>query len=421
MFFKYGTHNKKVLPANKQLSFTPFGISLTSTLERAGSRTSSSSSSSKDEGPEKDEEFFLSKNKSNNLIRLAPVRSPKRKKTSDNLLEPVETFNLTVKKKFESVPMQKAILSIITPPNQQSVDELEKEAKSLTNSIDISNFYDYTKNCMNIIAEIEKLENKATKPKTINIPKEYTPQGKQKKIAVFDLDETLFHCEVKKYNSDAKVIDIKMPSGQTTKIGVYIRPNWKEAIEKIKEFYIIVVYTASHQSYADSVLNFMDPENNYFKYRLYRHNCLTIKHNQKDFYIKDMTIFEGYSLQDVVIIDNSVLSFAFHLDNGIPILPYYNAKEDNELLLCAVYLETLSNYDDVRELNRKYLKLNEYLKTAKGDKISDDDMSDEDSKKTENIPMFTRRRKERSKNHLYYFKFKRNWEMFIKNCSKMVK
>ena len=41
--------------------------------------------------------------------------------------------------------------------------------------------------------------------------------------------------------------------------------------------------------------------------------------------------FKGVSLKDMVIIDNSVLSFAFHLDNGIPILPYYNGEEETEM------------------------------------------------------------------------------------------
>ena len=105
MFFKYGTQNKKIVPVNKKISFTPLGISLSSTMERAGSRTSSSSSSSEREVPEKDEEFFLAKNtikKPINLLRLVPVESPKRKKSSDTVLEPVENFNITLKKKFQT-------------------------------------------------------------------------------------------------------------------------------------------------------------------------------------------------------------------------------------------------------------------------------------------------------------------------------
>ena len=50
----------------------------------------------------------------------------------------------------------------------------------------------------------------------------------------------------------------------------------------------------------------------------------------------------------MIMIDNSVLSFAFHLDNGIPILPYYNNKQDNELLFLRDHLYNLSRSDDFR-------------------------------------------------------------------------
>lgn len=53
------------------------------------------------------------------------------------------------------------------------------------------------------------------------------------------------------------------------------------------------------------------------------------------------------TLKDMVIIDNSVLSFAFHLDNGIPILPYYNGEEETEMQnLCTLLLD-LAKYDDI--------------------------------------------------------------------------
>ena len=109
----------------------------------------------------------------------------------------------------------------------------------------------------------------------------------------------------------------------------------------------------------------MDPENKYFYNRLYRNNCINIKYNEKYIYIKDMSIFEEFDEKDIVIIDNSVTSFAFHLNNGIPILPYYNQEKDFELLLCACYLENIVNEYDLREINKKYMKLNYYLKKAK--------------------------------------------------------
>ena len=50
-------------------------------------------------------------------------------------------------------------------------------------------------------------------------------------------------------------------------------------------------------------------------------------------------VFKNISLDDIVIIDNSVLSFAFHLDNGIPILPYYSGSDEKEMKCLVQLLE----------------------------------------------------------------------------------
>ena len=64
-----------------------------------------------------------------------------------------------------------------------------------------------------------------------------------------------------------------------------------------------------------------------------------------------MRIFNNRDLKDLVIIDNSVYSFAFQIDNGIPIIPFYSDKEDEEMLHLIYYLNCLQSVDDVREQN----------------------------------------------------------------------
>ena len=75
------------------------------------------------------------------------------------------------------------------------------------------------------------------------------------------------------------------------KIAINIRPKWEEVIKKVSKHYTIVIYTASHSSYANGVLDFLDPENRYFYNRLYRNNCICVKLNGRDVYIKDLDIF----------------------------------------------------------------------------------------------------------------------------------
>ena len=141
--------------------------------------------------------------------------------------------------------------------------------------------------------------------------------------------------------------------------------------------YVIIVYTASHQTYADEVLNYLDPKKEIFAYRLYRHNCIRVKMDTEQIYVKDLRLFKNIDLKKIIIIDNSALSFAFHLDNGIPILPFYDNKEDVELMTLVNYLNTIARVDDLREENRKFLKMQYFLKKACNELSDESELLDE--------------------------------------------
>ncbi len=57
------------------------------------------------------------------------------------------------------------------------------------------------------------------------------------------------------------------------------------------------------------------------------------------------------------MIDNSILSFAYHLDNGIPIIPFYDDKKDIELKNITLYLLENADKKDLTEINKKYFHL----------------------------------------------------------------
>ena len=51
--------------------------------------------------------------------------------------------------------------------------------------------------------------------------------------------------------------------------------------------------------------------------------------------VKDLSIFKDVQIENILIVDNNIYSFAFHLENGIPILGYMGGKDDVELIkLC---------------------------------------------------------------------------------------
>jgi len=76
--------------------------------------------------------------------------------------------------------------------------------------------------------------------------------------------------------------------------------------------------------------------------------------------VKDLRIFKNRKLENLIIIDNAAYSFGFQLNNGIPIVPYYEGDTDLELKAMIPYIKSLQKAKDVRSYNKHYLKMDNY-------------------------------------------------------------
>lgn len=157
------------------------------------------------------------------------------------------------------------------------------------------------------------------------------------KTIIFDLDETLVHCVDDPDTDNPHVIlKVKFPSGEAVDAGINIRPYAIECLKEANKYFQVVVFTASHQSYADVVLDYLDPNHDLIQYRLYRDSCVQ---TPEGVYIKDLRIIKNRILENMVIVDNAVYSFGFQLDNGIPIIPFYDDPNDEELHHLVFYMK----------------------------------------------------------------------------------
>ena len=141
-----------------------------------------------------------------------------------------------------------------------------------------------------------------------------------------------------------------------------------ECLEEANKHFQVIAFTASHQTYADAILDYIDPNQEFMVHRLYRQHCFL---TEEGYYVKDLRIFDDWDLKDVVIIDNSVYSFAFQIDNGIPIIPFYNDSQDEEMMHLVYYLNCLAKADDVREQNRQAFEL---FKLSNGETLNNSNM-----------------------------------------------
>ena len=344
-----------------KLSFTP--TSLTKTLNYNDIEIESPGFKKNSKNEKKEEDVFPLRKKRKSLEKPLDAFDKNFNEIIQSLIKYHPNKNKD-KKRRKSLDIRKDNNSSL---NLHNYIELNKEdIKSLSNTEEISDFYEYNEMCFSLLNQLIPV-TKLPLPK-ISFP--FFKDIPNKKLAIFDLDETLIHSEYKNIKSAQHIINVRIPSKNDVKIGINIRPHLKEALTEISKKYYIIVYTASDHSYANSVLNFIDPNNEFLSFRLYRNNCILAKVNSKPnlkIYIKDLNIFEGVDLKDMVIIDNSILSYAYHLNNGIPIMPYYSGDKDFELMFLVGYLEQIYLMDDLREANKKFIGLDTILKSKNED------------------------------------------------------
>jgi len=167
---------------------------------------------------------------------------------------------------------------------------------------------------------------------------------KSKKTLILDLDETLVHSQFTPFSRKSDFILNINIEGENKTLYVLKRPHVDKFLYELSMMYEIIIFTASISQYANPLLDELD-KNRYIKYRLFREHCTFAR----GIYIKDLKIFER-KINNMIIIDNNPLSYDNNIENGIPILSWYEDINDNELLKLLPLLKYMSNsnIEDVR-------------------------------------------------------------------------
>lgn len=205
---------------------------------------------------------------------------------------------------------------------------------------------------MKFVQTLQPVNLELLKEKRVTIPKRKGYESK--KTIIFDLDETLVHCVESISTGKADVfLPVTFPTGEIVQAGIKIRPFALECLAAANKNFEVFVFTASHQCYANVVLDYLDPKNELIHQRFFRDSCL----NVNGVFIKDLRIFANRNLKDIVIIDNAAYSFGYQLDNGVPIISWHDDPKDRELFNLMDYFKTLAAVDDVRDVNEQSFHL----------------------------------------------------------------
>ena len=291
------------------------------------------------------------------------------KQTLINLLNQIKSYFQTNNNNIQNSPFKRMnqnkitdtiinlFLTRITNPKSPKLSDLVKELKTfpsinyLLESLNINKISSNYSSEQNQEQEVYEFDSEEENPnendnlvfniiendteKTIRQDKEQTPKKfylnpinpKYKYTLVLDLDETLVH-----YISDNESAYIQ------------IRPGAENFLKELSEFYEIVIFTAALQTYADLVIEGIDPDG-VVSYRLYRQHTINVGNVN----IKDLDKL-GRDIKRVIIIDNFLENYSLHPRNGLNIIDFEGNEYDDELeylkddLLKLVKL----NPDDVR-------------------------------------------------------------------------
>lgn len=196
---------------------------------------------------------------------------------------------------------------------------------------------------------------------------------KGKKTMVLDLDETLVHAKFTETVEKPSNHFFKLDTNNIVlPVHVYVRPGAQDFIREMSKYYELVIFTASKPSYANKVIDLIDPDN-LVAYRLFRDSCVehTIINEEgrtHSFWVKDMSRMSRY-IDDIVLIDNSPSTYIYQKENGMPITSWTGNEEDAELYQYLNIFKMIAKFN----IDIKYTLLNiiKVDKTIDHDKFAD--------------------------------------------------
>ena len=200
----------------------------------------------------------------------------------------------------------------------------------------------------------------------------YPPINQFKEHLILDLDETLIHSETPiDFNKSYDFVCMDQ------NIGIFVRNYVREFLEGISNDYNLVLFSAGTSDYVNTILETVGIKD-YFSLVLSRDCCCSPFTN---IYIKDVNVVANFLnrkiiyenniidsefSKEAIIVDNNMLSFAKHLNNGILVNDFIETQ-DKELLDLYQYLIKLKNAKEDSNVSLEFLihKINQFVPLLK--------------------------------------------------------
>jgi len=224
------------------------------------------------------------------------------------------------------------------------------------------------RNTLNFISNLPTLPRTSLGNRRPFLPPQTSESPKP--TLVLDLDETLVHCNRSDGKNSGHPISLASTLAPDLLVefddkpsygGVCFRPFVHIFLEVAAKSFELVIFTASQQSYANKVIDALDPEGTIISHRLYRQHCTELR----GAFFKEIALL-GRPLSKCILVDNSPISVACNADHSILVRSWYGDTKDKELMdLLGVLQEIQYQGGDVSRYLVERYALHEFFQAMR--------------------------------------------------------
>jgi RNA polymerase II subunit A small phosphatase-like protein len=168
-------------------------------------------------------------------------------------------------------------------------------------------------------------------------------------LLVLDLDETLFFAALSPRRSP--------PDFELAGYSVYRRPYLDEFLDFAFEHFAVAVWSSATTPYVEVAVRevFARAADLRFVWSIERCTRRFNGELHEEYWVKDLKKLkrQGYSLERVIVVDDSPEKYERHYGNLVPVRPFMGDPADTELRDLKQYLGGLRFKDDVRKLEKR--------------------------------------------------------------------
>ena len=189
-----------------------------------------------------------------------------------------------------------------------------------------------------------------------------TYKNESKILLILDVDETLIFGSTIELN--------KPPDFTVFNYFIYQRPYLKEFFYKIKDHFLIALWSSADDEYVEEIAKKIVPKNIELEFIwgrsrcIYRRNFNAVFDDYQEYSTSDSSHYHfvkplkklkkrGYKLEQILIVDDTPHKSKDNYGNAIYPKEYKGEEKDNELLLLADYLLTLKDKTNIRRIEKR--------------------------------------------------------------------